>query len=261
MSRSRPRVWEALALVRHVLIPVLAIGSALSRPASAQSSDIALLRIACGEDAAGAGVSINGEFKGGCPLDVPVTPGTISVRVTKPQGDGAERVFETGFRIDAGVAKRIDVELPMQPAGLACFATAFFDDGWADSLVSRNKQVMYVTRVWKNASVDQTQAVQAQTFVQFTAEMHRSKPAYFLDLTDAKIQQQSSDPAASGLDRTYAQGQKGALYIKTNVATQFCDKSREHVLEIWRTASRNNGKPAITLVDWIPPGAQRVAAD
>lgn len=69
------------------------------------------LRITCEGDAAGAEVSVNGSFKGECPLDVKVNPGTVTVNVVQKKDANYTRVFDTEFRIGSDVAKRVMVEL------------------------------------------------------------------------------------------------------------------------------------------------------
>lgn len=68
-----------------------------------------MLRIACEDADARAEVRINGVFKGECPLDVVVSPGTIKLRVAKKVDATRERVFEDEFRIGDGTAKRVEV--------------------------------------------------------------------------------------------------------------------------------------------------------
>lgn len=69
------------------------------------------LRIACDEEALGSEVSINGRFKGECPLDVKVSPGTVRLSVEQKKDPAYKRVFDVEFRIGADVVKRIDVKL------------------------------------------------------------------------------------------------------------------------------------------------------
>lgn len=79
--------------------------------AAAQS----LVRVACDDDAAGAAITVNGEFKGDCPLDLQVAPGSVKVEALKSLGNGRQRVFTSNFAIGNGVAKRVEVELgPVQ---------------------------------------------------------------------------------------------------------------------------------------------------
>ncbi len=75
-----------------------------------ESSDSAL-RVFCDDDAAGAEVSINGKFKGECPLDVSVPEGLLKLSVVKKLDEEHQRSFNQDIRIGDGVLKRIDVRL------------------------------------------------------------------------------------------------------------------------------------------------------
>lgn len=75
------------------------------------SNAASMLRIACDGQDVGAEVSLNGEFKGECPLDIQASPGTIQLRVSKLAGDMKERVFTQEIRMGEGVVKRVDVVL------------------------------------------------------------------------------------------------------------------------------------------------------
>jgi hypothetical protein len=78
---------------------------------SLAQAEPSMLRIACDDDSAGAEITINGAFKGECPLDMQVKPGTVQLRAVKKMGAGRERHFNKEFRIGEGVVKRIDVQL------------------------------------------------------------------------------------------------------------------------------------------------------
>jgi hypothetical protein len=97
---------------RHVmrrLVPAAALGIVvLPFDAIAAGS---LLRVACEGADAGAEVSINGVFKGECPLDIHVSEGTVQLRVLKKVDASRERVYEQQFRIGDGVVKKVEVAL------------------------------------------------------------------------------------------------------------------------------------------------------
>lgn len=82
----------------------------LSEWAAAQSG-VASLRVRCDGDSAGAGVSINGQFKGECPFDAMVPEGTLKIEARKPTGREYERVFEQEMRVGAGIIKSIEIVL------------------------------------------------------------------------------------------------------------------------------------------------------
>lgn len=69
------------------------------------------LRIACTGPNAGAEISVNGEFKGECPLDVRVNAGTVNLRGVKAVDATREQVFEQSFRLGSEVVKQVNVQL------------------------------------------------------------------------------------------------------------------------------------------------------
>jgi hypothetical protein len=77
---------------------------------SAHGAD-SLLRISCDEEDVGAEVSLNGKFRGECPIDVKVVPGKYLLRVSKTIDAAQERVFEMELRVGEDTAKRIDAVL------------------------------------------------------------------------------------------------------------------------------------------------------
>jgi len=90
---------------------MLAATLAVHSGAHAQSS---MLRVVCGGEDVGAEVSVNGKFKGTCPVDMLVEPGTLKLRVEKKVGDLGERVFESEIRMGEGVAKKVEAVLTMR---------------------------------------------------------------------------------------------------------------------------------------------------
>lgn len=93
-----------MKLLTRCLIFTLAFTMPLSAHASA-------LRVTCEGANIGAEVSINGKFKGECPIDIEVPAGTIKLRVVKKIDKEYERVFEQELRMGEGVAKKIDAVL------------------------------------------------------------------------------------------------------------------------------------------------------
>jgi len=87
---------------------MLAATLAAHSGAHAQSS---MLRVACGGEAIGAEVSVNGKFKGTCPVDMLVEPGMLKLRAVKKIDALRERVFEQEVRMGEGVAKKVEVRL------------------------------------------------------------------------------------------------------------------------------------------------------
>ncbi|MGE5525375.1 MAG: hypothetical protein ACM3SS_16805 [Rhodospirillaceae bacterium] len=73
-----------------------------------------LLRITCEGADARAEVTINGVFKGECPIDVQVNAGSIELRVVKRIDAERERLYEETFRIGDGVVKKVEASLTTQ---------------------------------------------------------------------------------------------------------------------------------------------------
>ena len=79
-------------------------------------AQVSNLEISCEGSDIGAEVSINGQFKGECPIEAKVRAGTLKLRLVKKTADGGEQVFEQEIRIGEDVRKKISVVLP--PAGV-----------------------------------------------------------------------------------------------------------------------------------------------
>jgi formylglycine-generating enzyme required for sulfatase activity len=92
-----------------ILISLAALAAAL--PSGASAADNSMLRVVCDGDAAGAEVSINGKFKGECPIDIQVPAGNVKLTVRKKVDANHERLFEQEIRIGDGVVKKIEVQL------------------------------------------------------------------------------------------------------------------------------------------------------
>lgn len=68
-----------------------------------------VLRIACDGDDVGAEVSINGVFKGKCPIDLQVSAGTVQLKALKTLDASRVRTFEQDIRMGDGVVKIVEV--------------------------------------------------------------------------------------------------------------------------------------------------------
>lgn len=86
---------SAFALAGALMLPIEGV---------AQNS---ILRISCDGDDVGAEVSINGKFRGECPVDIQVAPGTIKLRAKK-----ADREQVQDFRMGPDSVKKIVVAMP-----------------------------------------------------------------------------------------------------------------------------------------------------
>jgi hypothetical protein len=91
----------------RILNRYLWLSIALATPLAAHA-ETSVLRVVCEGDDVGAEVSVNGKFKGECPVDMSVAPGTLKLRVVK-----AERQFEQEIRIGEGVLKRVEANLQL----------------------------------------------------------------------------------------------------------------------------------------------------
>jgi hypothetical protein len=87
------------------LLTTLAFTAAL-----AAHAETSMLRVACEGDDVGAEVSVNGKFRGECPLDIQVAPGTLKLRVEK-KDSSYERIFEQEIRMGDGVVKKVEAIL------------------------------------------------------------------------------------------------------------------------------------------------------
>lgn len=76
-----------------------------------QAHAASMLRVNCEAADIGAEVTINGQFRGECPVDIQVQAGTLQIRVMKPAGADRERVYQQEIRMGEGTVKRLDVVL------------------------------------------------------------------------------------------------------------------------------------------------------
>lgn len=89
----------------RALAGALLLGSAMSAQATA------VLRIACDGDSSDAEITLNGEFKGECPVDVQLPAGGYLLRAVKKADLGRIRDFEQQLRLADGTAKKVTVQL------------------------------------------------------------------------------------------------------------------------------------------------------
>jgi hypothetical protein len=78
---------------------------------SSAQGNTGLIRVACDGDNARAEIFVNDKSKGDCPVDIQAQEGVQVLRAVKPVDQKTERVFEETFRLAAGTAKRIEVQL------------------------------------------------------------------------------------------------------------------------------------------------------
>lgn len=95
-----------LALVAPLTVHAKSPAAATS-PAAAATS---MLRVTCEGADAGAEVSVNGKFKGECPIDMQVAPGMLTLRVERKDGL-YDLIFEQEIRMGDGVVKKVEAVL------------------------------------------------------------------------------------------------------------------------------------------------------
>jgi hypothetical protein len=148
------------------------------------SAGTAVLRVACDGAAANAEVTVNGVFKGDCPLDIPVPVGTIKLRVLKKVGSGRESVFEQEFRMTADTAKRVDVELG--PPQLTAEGQRLENDRLAREKAEADRQAAERQRA---AAAAMAQAAQATDVIAsaMLAEERAREPGRHPDCVDCPL--------------------------------------------------------------------------
>lgn len=112
--RFEIRVWS----VGLALASVCGLTQAADPPAS--------IRFVCEGAAVGAAVTVNNKFKGECPIDVDVAPGSIAIRANK-KISGKEEVYEEVVRLGSGARKRIELRFGSQANTAAAIAQPAID--------------------------------------------------------------------------------------------------------------------------------------
>lgn len=95
------------SLCRHLILAFV-----FATPLSAYA--VSDLQVACYGEDEDAEVTLNGEFKGYCPIELKVMPGTLKLRVVKKEDALHERVFEKEIRLGDDVRKKVEVRLTTQ---------------------------------------------------------------------------------------------------------------------------------------------------
>lgn len=95
--------------MKRLVSPAL-LAALVFSPLAARAGD-SLLRISCDGADSGAEVTINGKFRGECPLDIKVKPGTLKLRLLKPVSKSRERVFELELRMGEDTVKKVEAVL------------------------------------------------------------------------------------------------------------------------------------------------------
>ena len=93
------------------LLNPAAVFALLAALSLASANAASMLRVTCEGEAAGAEVSINGSFKGTCPIDIQVPAGVIVIRAAKKTTGNLERAYEREERLGDGIVKKLEVRL------------------------------------------------------------------------------------------------------------------------------------------------------
>ena len=94
----------------NCLLSALVLASSLAA-LSVAHAQVSLLRVSCEGDDVGAEVTLNGKFKGECPVDIQAGSGTVKLRVVKKVDATHERVFEREYRMGDGGMQRAEAVL------------------------------------------------------------------------------------------------------------------------------------------------------
>lgn len=119
------------ALMLSVLVTA-SIASATVGPAKpvvkreAAPAATAGIRVTCDGENDGAVVTINGVFKGECPVDIQIRPGEIKLKAYHKVDANRERAFFAEFMVAEGTLKKIEVKLgpPLTPGEMQEYARA-----------------------------------------------------------------------------------------------------------------------------------------
>lgn len=112
MHFARRTIGDSLMNPARFALPIFL---ALVPAAYAQAAG-SLLSVGCSGADVGAEIFVGDTFKGECPLDVQVQPGTVHLRVVKKVDAKLERVFEQDIRLGDGVTKKVTAVLTKRRA-------------------------------------------------------------------------------------------------------------------------------------------------
>lgn len=182
------------------------------RPAAAApAAEAAMLRIACDGDSLNSEISINGQFKGECPLDVKVAPGNIVITAIKKTDADRERLFERRMRLADGTIKRIDIELGAPQLTAEAQRAAQERQEQARLQEEARKRAVVESR---QREIDALNAVQQRADAGDAEAMVRVAEHY----AEGKLIPKSEENAAGWLNKAAQTGQAEAMY---RLATRF----------------------------------------
>lgn len=106
-------------ILKISLFIYMCFGLSLTHAATQQNSQNsapanAAVRITCSDEDKGAEITLNGKFRGECPVDIQLPEGIYKLRVVKAIDELYEKVFEQDFRLAEGNVKKIEVALMKQ---------------------------------------------------------------------------------------------------------------------------------------------------
>jgi hypothetical protein len=117
------------ALMVGVLImsQIASAAKAPAKPAAkreAAPAATAGIRVSCDGENDGAMVTVNGVFKGQCPVDIQIAPGDIKLKAYQKIDTNHERAFFAEFSMAESTLKKVEVKLgpPLTPAEMEDYA-------------------------------------------------------------------------------------------------------------------------------------------
>lgn len=87
---------------------VLALSAILFSFGTSYAAD-SVLRVSCEPDGVGAEVSLNGKFRGACPLDIVVKEGSWRLAVVKPMDKSLQHEYRRMVRVGEGVVMKVQI--------------------------------------------------------------------------------------------------------------------------------------------------------
>lgn len=201
----------ALVLSGNIAQAQVAPKRSPTQSAPAPTTEKAVLRVGCEGDSAGAEVSINGEIKGQCPLDMEIPVGVVRIRAAKPAGPNRERVFEKELRLGTGVVQRVEVVVGWYQT------TAEAIKRWERAANAGDAQAMYElgwAYEWGTAGVIDFVKSSAYYGQAAAAGHPAGMYEYARAIYQGRAVEKSKDIADSWSEKAFAKNYSAALYLK-----------------------------------------------
>lgn len=117
----------ALILSTLTMVGIASAAADTAKPVAKRSvppAATAGIRVSCDGESDGSMVTINGVFKGQCPVDIQVPPGEIKLKAYQKVDSSRERAFFTDFTMAENTLKKVEVKLgpPLTPAEMQEYA-------------------------------------------------------------------------------------------------------------------------------------------